>query len=125
MNLTKLIPTISWETSRKGNPYIKGGDYHVVVFPSKKKWSYRVENVYEAVALWAEEPLASEEAAKEAALAKLEEMEMVFAQDDVKIGSDLGSQKWWVEFGGERRTGLNSQWEARTIGLALKREAKE
>ena len=42
MNLTKLIPTISWETSRKGNPYIKGGDYHVVVFPSKKKWSYRV-----------------------------------------------------------------------------------
>ena len=60
---------------------------------------------------------------KEAALAKLEEMEMVFAQDDVKIGSNLGSQKWWVEFGGERRTGLNSQWEARTIGLALKRAA--
>lgn len=125
MDLTKLIPTISWETSRNGNPYIKGGDYLVVVFSKKKKWGFKVENVYEAVALWAEEPLASEEAAKEAALAKLEEMEMVFAQDDVKIGSNLGSQKWWVEFGGERRTGLNSQWEARTIGLALKREAKE
>jgi len=125
MDLTKLIPTISWETSRNGNPYIKGGDYLVVVFSKKKKWGFKVENVYEAVTLWAEEPLASEEAAKEAALAKLEEMEMVFAQDDVKIGSDLGSQKWWVQFGGERRTGLNSQWEARTIGLALKREAKE
>ena len=125
MDLTKLIATISWETSRNGNPYIKGGDYLVVVFSKKKKWGFKVENVYEAVTLWAEEPLASEEAAKEAALAKLEEMEMVFAQDDVKIGSDLGSQKWWVQFGGERRTGLNSQWEARTIGLALKREAKE
>ncbi len=97
----------------------------MVVFSKKKKWGFKVENVYEAVTLWAEEPLASEEAAKEAALAKLEEMKMVFAQDDVKIGYDLRSQKWWVEFGGERRTGLNSQWEARTIGLALKREAKE
>ena len=70
----------------------------MVVFPTKKKWSYFVENVYEAVKLWAEKPFESEEAAKEAALAKLEEMEMVFAQDDVKIGSDLGSQKWWVEY---------------------------
>ncbi len=123
MDLKALIPTISWETSRKGNPYIKGGDYLVVVFPTKKKWSYFVENVYEAVKLWAEKPFESEEAAKEAALAKLEEMEMVFAQDDVKIGCPLGSQKWWVEFGGERRTGLGSQWEARTTGLALKRAA--
>ncbi len=95
----------------------------MVVFPTKKKWSYFVENVYEAVKLWAEKPFESEEAAKEAALAKLEEMEMVFAQDDVKIGCPLGSQKWWVEFGGERRTGLGSQWEARTTGLALKRAA--
>ncbi len=125
MKLSDLINARRWEASRNGNPYIKRGDYLVVVFSKKKKWGFKVENVYEAVALWAEEPLASEEAAKEAALAKLEEMEMVFAQDDVKIGSDLGSQKWWVEFGGERRTGLNSQWEARTIGLALKREAKE